>query len=58
MTTRNAQGDNPTIVASSGAKFKITDTKLYVPVVTLSKENDIKLLEQLKLELKKNYKME
>ena len=30
------------------AIFEITDTKLYVPVVTLSKENDIKLLEQLK----------
>ena len=30
------------------ATFQITDTKLYVPVVTLSKENDIKLLEQLK----------
>ena len=28
--------------------FQITDTKLYVPVVTLSKENNIKLLEQLK----------
>ena len=28
--------------------FIITDTKLYVPVITLSKENDIKLLEQLK----------
>ena len=25
--------------------FKITDTKLYIPVVTLSKENDIELLE-------------
>ena len=34
------------IVAPSGAKFKITDTKLYVPVVSLSKENDVKLLEQ------------
>ena len=30
------------------AKFQITDTKLYVPVVSLSKENDTKLLEQLK----------
>ena len=30
------------------AIFQITDTKLYLPVVTLSKENDIKLLEQLK----------
>ena len=28
--------------------FKITDTKLYVPVVTLSKEDDKTLLEQLK----------
>ena len=28
--------------------FQIADTKLYVPVVILSKENDIKLLEQLK----------
>ena len=39
---------NPPIIAPSGATFKITDTKLYVPVVTLSKENDIKLLEKLK----------
>ena len=30
------------------AIFKITDTKLYVLVVSLSKENDIKLLEKLK----------
>ena len=35
--------DNP-----ENAIFEITDTKLYVPVVTLSKEDDIKLLEQLK----------
>ena len=28
--------------------FQIADTKLYVPVVSLSKENDIKHLEQLK----------
>ena len=31
------------------AKFEITDCKLYVPVVTLSAENDNKLLEKLKL---------
>ena len=49
---------NPPIVPPSGATFKITDTKLYVPVVTLSKENDTKLLEQLKAGFKKNYKME
>ena len=35
--------DNP-----ENATFKIT-VKLFVPVVTLSKENDIKLLEQLKI---------
>ena len=28
----------------TGLEFQITDTKLYVPVVTLSKENDVKLL--------------
>ena len=56
MTTRNAQGDNPAIVAPSGAKFKITNTKLYVPVVTLRKETYIKLLEQLKSGLKKTIK--
>ena len=37
MTTRHAESDNPVIVAPAGAKFKITDTKLQVPVVTLSK---------------------
>ena len=46
-------GANPAIVAPSGTTFKITDTKLYVPVVTLSKENDTKLLEQLKLGFKR-----
>ena len=49
MTKRNAQGNNPAIVPPRGLEFETTDTKLYVPVVTLSKENDIKLLEQLKL---------
>ena len=56
MTTRNAQGDNPAIVAPSSAKFKITDTKLYVPVVTLSQENDIKRLGQLKSGFKRTIK--
>ena len=31
----------------SGLEFQITDTKLNVTVVTLSKENDKKLLEKL-----------
>ena len=37
-------------------KFKIIDTKLYVPAVSLSKENDIKLLEQLKSGFKRTIK--
>ena len=39
--------NNPTNVV-----FKIKDTKLYNPVVSLSAENDNKLLEQLKQDLK------
>ena len=37
-------------------EFQIADTKLYVLVVTLSKENDKKLLEQLKSGFKKTAK--
>ena len=43
--------NNPT-----GATFKIKDKKLYVPVVTLSAENDNKLLEQLKTGFKRTIK--
>ena len=43
--------DNP-----ENAIFQITDTKLYVPVVSLSKENDINLLEQLKSGFKRTIK--
>ena len=43
-------------VTPSGATFKITDTKLYVPVITLSKDNGTKLLEQLKPGFKKTVK--
>ena len=44
------QGNNPAVYDNSptNACFKITDCKLYVPVITLSAENDNKLLEQLK----------
>ena len=38
------------------AIFQITDTKLYVPVVSLSKENGIKLLEQIKSGFKRTIK--
>ena len=58
MTVRAAGNNNdpPAIVAPTGLEFQITDTKLYVPVVTLSKENDIKLLEKLKSGFKKTIK--
>ena len=36
--------------------FQITDTKLFVPVVSLSKENDMKLLEHLKSGFKRTLK--
>ena len=56
ITTTDAQGDNPAIAAPTSAAFKIKDTKLYVPVVTLSAENDNKLLEQLKTGFKRTVK--
>ena len=48
MTVRAAQAGNPATVAPNGLKFELKETKLYVPVVILSKENDTKLLEWLK----------
>ena len=45
MIVRAAGNNNdpPAIVAPTGLEFQVKDTKLYVPVVTLSKENEIKL---------------
>ena len=40
----------------TGIEFQIKDTKLYVPFITLSKENDTKLLEKLKSGFKKTIK--
>ena len=37
-----------TNVENQNATFAITDTKLYVPVVTLSTQDNAKLLQQLK----------
>ena len=58
--TREANYDADLIVRKidnpENATFQVTDTKLYVPVVTLSKENDIKLLEQLKSGFKRTIK--
>ena len=50
---------DPAVVAINdltNATFKITDVKLYVPVVTLSTENDETLLEQLRTGIKRTIK--
>ena len=55
---RAKQGGNPAVYGDSleSATFKIKDCKLYVPVVTLSPENDNKLLQQLKTGFKRTIK--
>ena len=58
---RNAHDPQPNppitaIESPTEAKFEITDCKLYVPVVTLSDENDNKLLEQLKSGFRRSIK--
>ena len=42
-----------TNVANQNATFEITDTKLYIPVVTLSTQDNSKLLQQLKSKIKR-----
>ena len=39
-------GVNQESAANQESKFKITDAKLYVPVVNLSTEDNIKLIKQ------------
>ena len=58
MTVRDAGNNNepPAIVARNGLEFQIKDTQLYFPVVTLSKEIDKKLSEQLKSRFKRTVK--
>ena len=54
---RGPPASAPAFIASPGnAKFEITDCKFYVPVVTLSAENDNKLLEQLKSGFRRSIK--
>ena len=57
----NANADPPVqarerIYAPASPTFQIADTKLYVLVVTLSTENDKKLLEQLRTGFKRTIK--
>ena len=54
--TRHAAPWVDAINNQTKATFKITDFKLYVPVVTLSAENDNILLEQLKTGFKRTIK--
>ena len=58
MTGKSAENKNdpPATVVPIGLEFQVKDTKLYVPVVTLLKENDNKRLEQLKSEFKRTVK--
>ena len=52
------QGGNRAVHSNSpiDTTFKITDTKVYVPVVTLSAEKDNKLLRKLKTRFKRTIK--
>ena len=55
IITRDQVGvnlDGGNTAAPTGAMFVINDCKLYVPVVTLSKDDEIKLLTNLKSEFK------
>ena len=45
--TTVAIGANADSTAADSATFKITDAKLYVPVVTLSAEDNAKVAKQL-----------
>ena len=66
VITSKATGDtdpdaDPVVTAvnnSTNATFKVKDTKLYGPVVTLLTEDDNKLLEKLKTGFKRTIKME
>ena len=59
-TTNDANpGANITVLENrvpTGGTFEVTDTKLYVPVVTLSTQDDDKLWEQLKTGFKRTIK--
>ena len=56
-TFRGPPADAANLITSpTSAKLEIADCKLYVPVVTLSAENDNKLLEQLKSRFKRTIK--
>ena len=55
-TTSDKNPQFSEVNSPSKCTFQIKDSKLYVPVVTLSTEDDIKLLEQLKSRFKRTIK--
>ena len=56
LTSKETRDADPAINNPTNGTFKITDTKLYVPVVTLSTENDKTPLEQLRTGFKRTIK--
>ena len=59
LTSKATRDADPAVAAinnPTNATFKITDVKLYVPVATLSTENDKTLLEQLRTGFKRTIK--
>ena len=47
VLTTAEMGANADATSAVGATFKMTDAKLYVPIVTLSAEENVKLVKQL-----------
>ena len=47
VLTTAAISANPNVTGADSATFKVTDAKLYAPVVTLSEEGSAKLAKQL-----------
>ena len=59
LTSKTTKDADPAVAAidnSASAIFQITDTKFYFPVLTLSAENDKRLLEQLRTVFKRTIK--
>ena len=59
MTSKATRDTSPRVAAVNNptkATFKMTDTTLYVPVVTLSAQDDNKFLEQFKTGFKRTFK--
>ena len=56
IKTRIARGTRVAVNTPTNATFKITDVTLYVPVDTLSTQNDKTVLEQLRTGFKRTIK--